>query len=435
MKKVFTLLVAVAITATTFAQITPRIIKDKAPVQIGNKEAKAVALSQKNAASADFWFNFADALETYWGMELDGVGPPILCDTNGIYPFSSGNSFVQFMSFGQVYDWNHTCWEDFYNQPDYADYTVPYLGYTDQYSIDSIELLLQYHWGTNVPETTVDTLRISYILNLDNEEVYQPLYYTDSTQTEVAPRFSVIRIPYDNQTHAASYSVYSPYDTAYAELDASAVIVVDDITLDYETVTDSTYFYYFKLPVPAELQNLSCKRMAVAATFIPGNARTSASVIGEDINSFRTIIYDDPRPEWNESFSEELLGDVQCGLFNDDWNYDESRSWFAYYQPNMFWQGNPKPYIGLHATCSNCAVVNVPEVEEATATIYPNPATSVLNVVTNTNEKVNVEMFNLVGQKVYSEQVVNSTKINVANMKAGVYMLKVNNHTTKVVVK
>ena len=433
MKKVFTLLVAVAITATTFAQITPRVVKDRTPAKIANKEAHAVNFAQKNADHADFWFNFADALETYWGMDLDGFTPPILCDTNGVFPFSSGNSFVQFMSYGQTYDWTHACWNEFYDLQDYSGYTVPLLGNTNQYSIDSIELVFMYKWGTNVPTTTVDTLRICYVANLDNEEIYSPLYYTDTTYTETAPGYSLIRIPYDNHTHAASNSVYFPYDSAYATLDDAAQIFVDDILLDHESA--DTSFYIFKFPVPEGMQNLSCKRLAVAATFIPGNERTSSSVIGTDINTFRTLIYDDPRPEWNSYFTEEIVGDIQCGLFIDDWNYDESTKWFAYYQPNVFWQGNGKPYIGIHATCNDCAVVNVPEIEDAVVNIYPNPASSVLNVVTNTNEKINVEMFNLVGQKVYSEQVVNSTQINVANMKAGVYMLKVNNHTTKVVVK
>ena len=435
MKRVFTLLVAMLIAATTFAQFTPRVVKDKAPVKIANKEAVSVASSEKNADHANFWFNFADALETYWGMELSGFGPPILCDLNGVYPFSDGNSPVQFMSFGQVYDWAHACWEEFYSQPDYDDQTVPYLGFTNQYSIDSLKLCFFYHWGTNVPTTTVDTVRISYVLNLDDEEIYQPLYYTDTTYTEVAPRFSVIRIPYDNQNYTPAYSVWIPRDTAYAELGSNALIINDDLLLTNEDVTDSTWFYYFNLPVPEELTNISCKKMAVNVTFIPGNDRTDSSVIGTDINIFRTILYDDPRPEWNTSFSEELLGDVQCGTFTDDWNYDETKTWYGYIQPNMFWQGNPKPVIGLHATCNDCAVVPVPEIENATATIYPNPASSVINVVTNTSEKVNIEMFNLVGQKVYSEQVVNSTKIDVSNMKPGVYMLRVNNHTTKVVVK
>ena len=89
----------------------------------------------------------------------------------------------------------------------------------------------------------------------------------------------------------------------------------------------------------------------------------------------------------------------------------------------------------MHVTCNDCAIVNVEEMDKNNVTIYPNPATTEITVNNPTNERTLVEMFNLVGQKVYSEQFVNSTKINVSNMKAGVYMLKVNNHTTKVVVR
>lgn len=436
MKKVFTLLVAVLIAATTFAQFTPRVVKDRTSFEIGNKEAKAVTTMQKGVdTQADFWFNFADALEAYWGMDLDGFSPPILCDTNGRFAFSSGNAPVQFMSFGQFYDWDHQCWTDFYDLSDYSGMTIPLIGQSGNYSIDSLQLLIQYHWGTNVPTSVVDTVRISYFYNLDDEPIYQPQYYYDDTHTDYGPGFSMIRVPYNNKTYAADYSTWSEYDSAYMSLGNNAVVVTDDVLFDHETVTDSTFFYYFNFAAPAELSNLSCKRLGVCATFIPGVTRDTTSFIGTDINSFRTILYHDPRTEWNELFTEEILNDVQFGTFTDVDNFTESAKWFSVIQPNMFWQGNPKPYIGIHATCNDCAIVNVPEIDEAVATVYPNPATSVITVNTNTNEEVLVEMFNLVGQKVYSEKVVNSTKINVANMNAGVYMLKVNNHTTKVVVK
>jgi hypothetical protein len=55
------------------------------------------------------------------------------------------------------------------------------------------------------------------------------------------------------------------------------------------------------------------------------------------------------------------------------------------------------------------------------------------------DEKANIQLFNIVGQLVYNENIVGTAQVNVANLHTGVYMLKVNQngkvYTTKVVVR
>ena len=72
-------------------------------------------------------------------------------------------------------------------------------------------------------------------------------------------------------------------------------------------------------------------------------------------------------------------------------------------------------------------------------TVYPNPATNHFTVNTGNDEKASIQLFNIVGQQVYSETFTGSTTVSVANLHSGVYMLKVNQNgkvnTTKVVVK
>ena len=111
-----------------------------------------------------------------------------------------------------------------------------------------------------------------------------------------------------------------------------------------------------------------------------------------------------------------------------------------YYYPMFFFDNYNFPKnLGLKISCTNCEIVNVPELEKNNPTVYPNPATNNFTVNLGNDEKANIELFNIVGQMVYSETITGSAQVNVANLHSGVYMLKVNQngktYTTKVVVK
>ena len=56
--------------------------------------------------------------------------------------------------------------------------------------------------------------------------------------------------------------------------------------------------------------------------------------------------------------------------------------------------------------------------------IYPNPATTVLNVVAEGYNTI--EVINLLGQTVYTCNATNNTQINVSNLRNGVYFVRVN---------
>lgn len=68
--------------------------------------------------------------------------------------------------------------------------------------------------------------------------------------------------------------------------------------------------------------------------------------------------------------------------------------------------------------------------------IYPNPATVFVNIKSNISEKVkSIEFYNALGQRIYYENVFNSSDImiNVSNFRKGLYFIKVNFESTKVV--
>lgn len=75
--------------------------------------------------------------------------------------------------------------------------------------------------------------------------------------------------------------------------------------------------------------------------------------------------------------------------------------------------------------------------------IYPNPVTSgkiYINVETNTTTTKNIELYDMLGKRILSTEMNGYQKeLNVANLKAGVYILKLseknNNITRKIVIK
>ena len=429
MKKFYVLMAAMLIASVSFAQIstTKKVVKtDGQTIVIKGKPATA---NQPKAVNS-YWFNLIDDAITYYGLEdASGFAPPIQCDTLGLYPFSSGNSPVQFCSLGQVYDWSSQWWNDFYDFTGAAS-NIPHMPSGNSYSIDSIQMIFSYARGTNVAASVVDTVAISYIVGFDPDEDVRVLSTSDG------PVFIMPALPYNQNTYMAS-TTCSTADGFTNTLEQSTIIY-DKIPLTIEDTTGGS-FYYLTLPAPAGLTNISQKQLAVAVTFIPGNARTPSSIIGTDLNTFRTAMYDDPRDGYDTWGTPEALEDYQVGLFIDVDNYTPGAYFYNVYQPNLFWGGNPKPWISLRVTCNDCGVVNVPEIEKNNLTVYPNPATNKFTVDLGNDEKANIQLFNLVGQQVYSETITGSAQVNVSNLHSGVYMLKVNQNgkvtTTKVVVK
>ena len=89
----------------------------------------------------------------------------------------------------------------------------------------------------------------------------------------------------------------------------------------------------------------------------------------------------------------------------------------------------------LTRTVTVTEVLGLESTEINSVSIYPNPTTSKWTIESSRGINT-LTLFNLLGQKVL-EQTVNDTKVNIdaSNLKAGVYMLKVNKTTLKRVIK
>ena len=82
--------------------------------------------------------------------------------------------------------------------------------------------------------------------------------------------------------------------------------------------------------------------------------------------------------------------------------------------------------IGSHslATLSN------DDFEASAFTIYPNPSNGNFKIkVENPNENYNVQVFSVLGQKVFEKDFTNSSAVTVNNLQKGVYVIKITSNT------
>ncbi|MDI5889392.1 MULTISPECIES: endonuclease [Flavobacterium] len=88
----------------------------------------------------------------------------------------------------------------------------------------------------------------------------------------------------------------------------------------------------------------------------------------------------------------------------------------------------------LSWTCS--ASLGVDELEEKSFNIYPNPSNGNVKInFENSNEKYSVQVFSILGQKVFEKEYTNSSSAALNNLQKGVYLVKITNDNKSVTKK
>ena len=68
--------------------------------------------------------------------------------------------------------------------------------------------------------------------------------------------------------------------------------------------------------------------------------------------------------------------------------------------------------------------------------IYPNPSNGNVKInLENSNEKYSVQVFSILGQKVFEKEYTNSSSAAVNNLQKGVYLVKITNDNKSVTKK
>ena len=427
MKKLYVLLAAMLIVSVSFAQIQPKVFRQDAKIA-GKPEFKHNNNS-KNGAAAQ-WYDYAAAIYEYGGEEPTGdnyVVGRVAVDSNGLTYYSDGDiSHGFFFGLSQTYDFMHNVWNDI-ALPGDIDITS-----TTSYNIDSVAIIGHYNRGSLVPAGNVDTLIVAILTTLTEDDLV--VLSVNNGQTPVVRYYGV---PYDVNTHMSlGASIYKLPLTA------------DDCADTSET--GGLYAAEYILPI--HLNNITGKVINVAYTLKRGytvpmddNIEYHSRFYGWIAEDYRSQYF--PYNSTTGYFTPEdeiyYNGNQGAIISDDNLNQSSPNSWYCkYFYPAPLWAAAVQyPYIVTKISCNDCAIVNVEEFnnDKTNPTVYPNPATNNFTVNLGNDEKANIQLFNIVGQQVYSETFTVSTNVSVANLHSGVYMLKINQngkaYTTKVVVK
>lgn len=87
---------------------------------------------------------------------------------------------------------------------------------------------------------------------------------------------------------------------------------------------------------------------------------------------------------------------------------------------------NTVTFLNYRASINACTVNGITETEAATISIYPNPVRNELTISLPQNiDNGRLEIYNLIGSKVYSQPLSASKDFNVSNLETGIYMARI----------
>lgn len=427
MKKLYVLIAAMLVVSFSFAQIQPRVFHQDPHKIAGKPEFSHKYTSNSKTAAAGEWLCYGDAIWAYWGGEPGeddiNIGR-VAVDSNGLTHYSDGTTgHGFFFGWGQTFDFNHSVWDDVTPEGGIS------MNYTNNYNLDSVAIIGSYYRGNSVPEGSVDTLIVA---------VNTTSLSADSWVTLSVGDLDIIKyhgVPYDVNTHLVTDAI---------------IYKIPLTSADTSRTDEENHIFASEFVLPLNLSDITNKVINITYTF----KHADAIPMDEDINNYSRFyawLYRDPRSNyapydndgniipaapdaWGNGNHGSIIGD-------DNLNQPNPDAWYCeYLYPAQIWNKTTHyPWLLAKVSCNSCEIVNVPELEKINPTVYPNPATNNFTVNLGNDEKANIQLFNIVGQQVYSETITGTAQVNVANLNSGVYMLKINQngkvYTTKVIVK
>ena len=427
MKKLYMLVAAMLMVSFSFAQIQPKAFQQDPHKIAGMPDFKHKTAVNSKSAAAGQWLCYGDAIWTYFAQDpgADDINVArVAIDSNGLTHYTDGETgHGVFFGWGQTFDFNHSTWSDVAEEGSIA------LNHLNSYSIDSVAIIGCYLRGDSVPAGNVDTLIVAVNTTLSEDNMTHLVAVSNNT-----PLVQYYNVGYDANTHL----------TTGATIYKLPLTAADAGETDEEGHISASEFV-----LPINLNGVTNKVINITYSLKRGYTVPLDSNIN-DHSVFYGWFFKDPRPNYSLFDSEgnlvvpteEIYNDVNHGTIISDDNVNHTGQDFFrdYLRPGSTWnQYFHYPYLLAKISCDNCEIVNVPELEKTNPTVYPNPATNNFTVNLGNDEKANIQLFNIVGQQVYSETITGSAQVNVANLNSGVYMLKVSQngsvYTTKVVVK
>ena len=350
---------------------------------------------------------------SFWGAESSTNGSNFYLDIDsmGLHEYSDGYGHSFYFSAGQTFDFTSL----FYDDAGTAGQDISFRA-TNSLNLDTVEVWTLYFREPGYPAGANDTLLVGVYTEPEFGQTYHFNNYENSC---------FWGLDYDANTGLqANAQIYK--------------VVLDEDAVSQPSETEGSYLISF-IEVPVHMNNITDKAIHIAFTYKRGYPVELNDTLQ---SSFSLLTWKSNDPNYNLPGTSELrcynlshgdyvreFSDGVTDFFYPGFGMSSSNASFSCHYPRM----------GAKFSCSECEIVNVPEIEKNNPTVYPNPATNNFTVNLGNDEKANIQLFNIVGQQVYSETITGTAQVNVANLNSGVYMLKINQngkvYTTKVIVK
>ena len=410
MKKVYALLAVMMFASFSFAQVAKMDMGSNQNRQLPFKGI--MKAGDAKPAASEGWVYYSEYDAAYWAADdlTSGGAYYFQSDSLGLQSYSDGYGHPFMYSAGQTFDFTSSFFDEASAEGDISFMGSPSL------NIDSIYIQTMYFRDGVLPAGSKDTIVVG-VLVADEMNVAEYTSYSNTCFWDID---------------------YNPTTGVQANATIYKFPIGDDEVS--EPVPDQEgYYYYSNLYFPIGMTNVTGKAIHVAYAYKRGYEVSLNDTLPTSFTLYTWkscdddyfITIDNPLRCYNKSH-----GGYVLSFTNGDVDY---------YYPGFALGSDAEsssshfPRMAVKFSCDNCEIVNVPELEKTNPTVYPNPATNNFTVNLGNDEKANIQLFNIVGQQVYSETITGSAQVNVANLHSGVYMLKVNQngkvYTTKVVVK
>lgn len=94
---------------------------------------------------------------------------------------------------------------------------------------------------------------------------------------------------------------------------------------------------------------------------------------------------------------------------------------------NIFivWEDDNSGTVKFRWGTYNSISASVNEIEQNNFSVYPNPASDVMNITTTVNEKFSVTIFNSMGELIYAADKIADCQLPIANWNKGLYLIEI----------
>ncbi len=411
MKKLITTLTLVMAIVLVFGQeqtveYNDKTIERETPI----KNTKTQSTNSKGNSR---WFNYYESAMGYMGIATrPGDIQNLFPDSNISYLYSDGtigNPFIHQLA--DVIDVTSEYWNDIVNKPGEL-----LLKSNSTFTLDSIKFYCLYE-RHHPNHSIIDTLQIDVVIN--NASTYS----TGGWANEIAQNFGVdtiryVRLPYDSINND-----YKDVNKVTYKIPLNDVIAAD---------TNDNGILVLQIPT-SSLPISTYKLIAAAFKFIPGYSYSLTDTLNKK-NNLTFISYEENdggymssyrKRDWNMSYV--LHKSVRYNINTQNWN--------GKYHPSIAWTA-PFAYEHHYIEYKITGLTNFDQVgvsensNDFNISYSPNPANNSLKVELNSNVVSNIRLYNIVGQNVKEINTNNTIEtLNVSNLKAGIYMLKVTQGT------